>query len=198
MKAWEKGSKTYYEWKKKGLEMTDITGAWSKYKPATLPFSDWRAVVANRADVDKRYGDEMAKLNKIWLKFTSNHYYAALAKNPNDAGAYLQLGIIYGEAGDLEKAQSFFEKAAELSPGNAEIKNNIGNLYYLKGKYDEARKYYETASEMDSADPYILVNLSLCYLKLNKKDKAVRIFQKAVEKDGEIARKYRSLAMELM
>lgn len=198
MKAWEKGSKTYYEWKKKGLEMTDITGAWSKYKPATLPFSDWRTVVANRADVDKRYGDEMAKLNKIWLKFTSNHYYAALAKNPNDAGAYLQLGIIYGEAGDLEKAQSFFEKAAELSPGNAEIKNNIGNLYYLKGKYDEARKYYEKASEMDSADPYILVNLSLCYLKLNKKDKAARIFEKAVEKDGEIARKYRSLAMELM
>jgi len=198
MKAWEKGSKTYYEWKKKNLEMTDITAAWSKYKPATLPLSDWRAPVAGRADVDKRYGDEMVKLNKIWLKFTSNHYYAALARNPNDAGAYLQLGIIYGEAGDLEKSQSFFEKADELSSNNAEIKNNMGNLHYLKGKYDEARKYYEKASEMDSADPYILVNLSLCYLKLNKKEKAAQIFQRAVEKDGEIVRKFRSLAMELM
>jgi tetratricopeptide (TPR) repeat protein/DNA-binding beta-propeller fold protein YncE len=197
MKAWEKGSKTYYEWKKKGMEMTDLSAAWSRYKPATLPPSDWRAVIPPRSEVDRRYGDEMTRLYKIWLKFTSNHYYAVLAKNPRDAGAYLQLGIIYGEAGELEKAQSFFEKADELSPNSAEIKNNIGNLYYLKGKYDEARKYYEKAFEMDRSDPYILVNLSLCYLKLNKKDKAARIFQKAVERDGEIARKYRSLAMEL-
>jgi len=197
MKAWEKGSKTYYEWYKKGLEMTDIAKAWNKYKPATLPFSDWRAQVPGRVEVDKRYGDEMSKLYKVWLKFASNHYYAELAKNPKDANAYLQLGIIYGEAGDLEKSQSFFEKAAELSPQNAEVKNNMGNLFYLKGKYDEARKYYERASDLDRADPYILVNLSLCYLKLNKKEKAAQIFQKAVEKDGEILRKYRSLAMEL-
>ncbi len=198
MKAWEKGSKTYYEWKKKGLEMTDLASAWTRYKPTTLPHSDWRVPVAPRAEVDKRYNDEMNKLAMIWLKHTSNRYYLALAHDPKDANAYLQLGIIYGEAGDLPKAQSYFEKAESLMADNAEIKNNIGNLLYLKGRYDEARKAYEKASRLDPSDPYILVNLSLCYLKLNKKEMAAQVFKKAVEKDAEIAKKHRTLAVELM
>ncbi len=198
MKAWETGSKTYYEWKKKGLEITDPAAAWNRYKPATLPPTDWRAPVPGRSDVQKRYGDELAKLNRIWLKHLSNRHYDALAGNPKDLHALVQLGIIYGEAGELDKAQSFFEKAEKLSPQNAEIKNNLGNLLYLKGKYDQARKLYEKAGELDPADPYILVNLSNCYLKMKRKEKAQQIFQKAVEKDPEIARRYRTLSLELL
>ncbi|MEE9913477.1 MAG: tetratricopeptide repeat protein [Deltaproteobacteria bacterium] len=198
MKAWESGSKAYAEWKNKGIEFTDLTRAWERYKPATLPFTDWRVHVQNKSEVSKRYGDEITKLNRIWLKYTSNRYYAAAANDPKDAHALLQLGIIYGEAGELDKAQSFFEKADKLSPNNAEIKNNIGNLQYLRGKYNDARKSYEKAAELDSADPYILVNLSICYLKLNKKEKAGQIFRRAVEKDSEIVRKHQALAMELL
>ena len=198
MKAWETGSKTFQEWKVRGIEMTDLTKAWDRYKPATLPFTDWRVHVQTKSEVSKRYGDEIAKLNRVWLKYTSNRYYLAITKDPNDAHAFVQLGIIYGEAGELDKAQSFFEKVDKLMPNNAEIKNNLGNLQYLKGRYNDARKSYEKAAELDPADPYILINLSLCYLKLHKKDKAAQIFRKAVEKDGEIARKYRTLAMELL
>ena len=198
MKAWESGSKRYYEWKKKGIEVTDLLKAWDRYKPATLPYAEWLAPVKSKSELDNFYGNEMDKLNKIWLKYTSNRYYVMLANDPKDANAYLQLGIIYGEAGDLEMAQSFFEKAESMFPGSAEIKNNIGNLWLFKGKYEQARKAYEKAAEMDPGDPYILVNLSQCYLKLKKKDKASQIFRKAVEKDAEIARKYRGLAMELL
>ncbi|MRR15879.1 MAG: hypothetical protein EG826_05425, partial [Deltaproteobacteria bacterium] len=107
MKAWETGSKTYYEWKNKGIELTDLARAWDRYKPATLPFSDWRVSVKNKSEVNKRYGDEIAKLHRIWLKHTSNRYYMATMKDPEDAHAFIQLGIIYGEAGELETAQSF-------------------------------------------------------------------------------------------
>ncbi len=198
MKAWETGSKTYYEWKKKGLELTDLARAWERYKPATLPFSDWRVQVHSKSEVSKRYGDEIGKLHRVWLKHTSDRYYVAAAQDPQDAHAFIQLGIIYGEAGELEKAQAFLEKADKLAPNNAEIKNNIGNLQYLKGKYNDARKSYEKAAELDPADPYVLVNLSLCYLKLNKKDKAAQIFRRAVDKDKQIARKHQTLAMELL
>lgn len=198
MKAWETGSKTYYEWKKKGIEMTDLASAWSRYKPATLPSAEWHAPDKSRKEMDKHYGNSIEKLHKIWLKYTSNRYYVMLANDPKDVNAYLQLGIIYGEAGDLEKAKSFFEKAESMFPGSADIKNNVGNIWFLKGKYDQARKIYEKAAEMAPGDPYILVNLSQCYLKLNKKEKAAQIFRKAVEKDAEIARKYRGLAMELL
>ncbi len=198
MKAWESGSKMYYEWKKKGIEITDITQAWGRYKPATLPYSDWRVPEVAKSEVNKRSGDEMIKLNRIWLKYISNHYHAASTRNPRDAHAFLQLGIIYGEAGELDKAQAFLQRAEKLQPDSSEVKNNMGNLYYLKGKYELARKSYEKASELDQADPYILINLSQCYLKMNKKEKAKQIFQKAATIDSEITKKHRTLAIELL
>lgn len=198
MKAWETGSKEYYEWREKGIEITDLNRAWGRYKPATLPVTDWRASIAKRPEVDKRYGNEIAKLNKIRLKYTSNRYFAQINKNPNDGMAYHQLAIIYGESGELDEARKFLEKADALLPGNPEVTNNLANLYYLKGDYQAARQAYEKAAELDPADPYILVNLALCYLRLDNKEKATETFLKATKKDPTLVKKYRSIAIELL
>jgi len=198
MKAWETGSKGYYEWREKGIEVTDLNQAWARYKPATLPVTDWRAQVVKRDEVDRRYGNEIAKLNKIRLKYTSNRYFSQINKNPNDGNAYHQLGIIYGESGELDEARKFLEKAEALLPGNPEIINNLANIYYLKGEYQLARQAYEKAVELDPADPYVLVNLSLCYLKLDNREKATETFQKATKRDATLVKKYRTIAIELL
>jgi len=154
--------------------------------------------VVNRDEVDKRYGNEIAKLNMMKLKYTSNRYFAQINKNPKDGNAYHQLGIIYGESGELDEARKFLEKAETLLPGNPEIINNLANIYYLKGDYRLARQSYEKAVELDPADPYILVNLALCYLKLDNKEKATEHFQKATKKDATIVKKHRTIAIELL
>jgi DNA-binding beta-propeller fold protein YncE len=198
MKAWETGSKSYNDWKDRGIEVIDLRKAWSRFKPATLPLSDWRAPVPKRADVDKRYNNEMVKLSKITLKYMSSVYFKALRDNPNDLNALMQLGIIYGEAEEFDDARKYFEKAELQSPDNAVIKNNVANLSYLTGHYKEAQSAYERAAELDPADPYILVNLALCYLKLDNKDKATEVFKKACAMDAEVARKYQAIALELL
>ncbi len=198
MKAWETGSKEYYDWREKGIEFTDLRKAWGRYKPATLPVTEWRAQVIKRAEVDKRYNDEITKLNKIKLKYTSNRYFALININPNDGNAYHQLGIIYGESGELDEAKKYLEKAGALLPGNPEVINNLANLQYLKGDYQGARASYEKAAELDPGDPYILVNLSICYLKLDNKSKAAETFQKAVSKDPALVKKHRTIAIELL
>ena len=198
MKAWETGSKGYYEWLGKGVEVTDLNLSWGRYKPATLPVTDWRASVARRADVDKRYGNEIAKINKLRLKHAGNRYFAQVSQNANDGNAYLQLGIIYGEAGELDEARRFLEKAEALLPGNAEVINNLANVYYLKGDYPAARVAYEKAARQDPADPYILVNLALCYLKLDNREKATEAFTLATQKDATLIKKHRSIAIELL
>lgn len=198
MKAWEAGSKAYYEWREKGVEITDLNLAWGRYKPATLPVTDWRAPVARRAVVDKQYGSEIPRINKIRLKYTSNRYFARISNNPGDGNAYHQLGIIYGESGELDEARKFLEKAQALLPGNAEVINNLANLHYLKGDYQAARVAYEKAAELDQADPYILVNLALCYLRLDNREKATETFLKATKKDADLVKKHRSIAIELL
>jgi DNA-binding beta-propeller fold protein YncE len=198
MKAWEVGSKTYNDAKAQGIEVTDLRKAWRRFKPATLPFSDWRVTVASRADVDKRFNNEVAKLNKLTLNYTSSRYFKVLQQNPNDVNALLQLGIIYGEGGELDEALRLFERAERISPDNATIKNNIGNIHLMRGKYADAQKVYENAAGLDTSDPYILVNLAICYLRLEKKEKAVDAFQRAYAMDREIGQKYRAMALELL
>jgi sugar lactone lactonase YvrE/TPR repeat protein len=198
MKAWETGSGEYHEWRDKGIEITDLGKAWGRYKPATLPVTEWRTPVVKRAEIDKRYGSEIAKLHKMKLKYTSNRYFAQINSNAADGNAYLQLGIIYGESGELEDARKYLEKAQILMPEKAEVLNNLANVLYLKGDYQAARQAYEKASDLDPADPYILVNLALCYLRLENREKATEIFKIATRKDPSLLKKHRTIAIELL
>ncbi len=198
MKAWEAGSKAYYEWREKGLEITDLGLAWGRYKPASLPLTEWRATVARRAEVDKRFGGEIARINRMRLMHASSRYFARIKEKPGDGNAHLQLGIIYGEAGELDEARKFLEKANLLMPANAEVINNLANLRYLQGDYQGARSAYEKAAELDEGDPYILVNLALCHLRLDNRDKAAETFLRATKKDATLVKKYRSIAVELL
>jgi tetratricopeptide (TPR) repeat protein len=198
MKAWETGSKEYYEWKEKGLEVTDLGKAWGRYKPATLPVTEWRTQGAKRSEIDTRYGNEIVKLNKIKLKYTSNRYFEQIKRTPSDGNAYHQLGIIYGEAGEIEESRKFLKKAQTILPGNADILNNLANLNFLKKDYLSALQAYQKAAELDPSDPNILVNISLCYLKLENKEMATEAFQKANKKDPSLVKKHRTIAIELL
>jgi DNA-binding beta-propeller fold protein YncE len=198
MKAWETGSGEYFEWRDKGIEITDLGRAWGRYKPATLPVTEWRAPVVKRTEIDNRYGNEIAKLHKMKLKYTSNRYFAQVNNNPSDGNAYLQLGIIYGESGELDDARKYLEKAQILMPERAEVFNNLGNVMFLKGDFQAASKAYVKASELDPADPNILVNLALCYVRLEDKEKAADVFRKATQKDPVLLKKHRTIAIELL
>jgi Flp pilus assembly protein TadD len=93
-----------------------------------LPFTNWRTKVISRADIDKRYNNELVKLNKVKIKYTSNRYFSRITSNPNDGDAFLQLGMIYGDAGELVDARKYLEKAQNLMPGNSEVIRQLKRL----------------------------------------------------------------------
>ncbi|MBW2647007.1 MAG: 6-bladed beta-propeller, partial [Deltaproteobacteria bacterium] len=74
MKAWEAGSRSYYEWEGKGLDIMDIRSAWNKFKPASLPISDWRPDCVMRAAIEKKFGDESKTIRKIRVRFMSKKH----------------------------------------------------------------------------------------------------------------------------
>ncbi|MGH9538391.1 MAG: tetratricopeptide repeat protein, partial [Terriglobales bacterium] len=51
-----------------------------------------------------------------------------LELNPNDASAYLQLGLLVQASGDKAQASSLFEKAAYLAPGLTEAHLQLGRM----------------------------------------------------------------------
>jgi len=72
-----------------------------------------------------------------------------LDRHPDDAGAWLDLGMIaltrHGVPGGLDEAVPLFEKAVALDPSLPEAHLNLGMAWARLGRTDDARRELETA-----------------------------------------------------
>jgi len=62
------------------------------------------------------------------------------------------MGLILDGQKRLAEAETFFERALELAPGDAYLYSNFGNHYLEQGQAEEARAAYLHAIELDPAD----------------------------------------------
>lgn len=64
-----------------------------------------------------------------------------------------------------------FERAIEISPGDAQAHNNLAVAYEANGDFEKARKEYLEALKLDRTNPYIQKNYSrfVEFLSRNKK-----------------------------
>lgn len=198
IKAWEKGSEIYYKWLDKGLSLLDIQEAWTEFKPASLQHGDWRPVFIERKDIDERFRDEFSTLKRIGLRLKSRKYRDRFTADNTDVDAAMQIGIIYGKAGETFDALNVFEKVLEIEPGHSAALNNVGNIHLLEKRYEEAVLAYEKAVTIEPDDALLWVNLARCYVFMDNKEKARESFGKAQEIDAGVVQKYRVLAMELL
>lgn len=64
--------------------------------------------------------------------------------------AYLYLGNVCFSKGDMDEAESYYKKAIDKAPMNADIYNNLAWLYYTEGKnLDEAEILVLKAIELN-------------------------------------------------
>ncbi len=77
------------------------------------------------------------------------YFYMALEKNPNHAGAFQDLGIIYGMQNKLEKGLEMSLKALELEPNNPKILLNVGITYSNMGQTEKGKRYMDQAATLD-------------------------------------------------
>lgn len=65
-------------------------------------------------------------------------YEAAIERDAGFVEAYFDLGLIYYDDGEFEKALANFGKVAEISPTTAQARAYIADIYFQQGKYEEA------------------------------------------------------------
>jgi len=75
-------------------------------------------------------------------------YKKAIAIDPNDADAYADLGMVYGEKGMLDEAIAECKKAIAIDPNHAKAHNNLAVAYYGKEQYGLAIKYCDKTIEL--------------------------------------------------
>ncbi|OHC90855.1 MAG: hypothetical protein A3J99_03335 [Sideroxydans sp. RIFOXYD2_FULL_59_7] len=198
IKAWEKGSETYYKYKDNGLTVLDIHSSWETFKPASLPDSDWKASGLNRAAIEKKFpGDTMSVL-KISSQTETRRFLDMIKAKPDDLDAHLQVGIILAKIGDRKEAMKYFDKVLSMDAKNASAHNNRGNLFMIDDKYQEAVKAYEAAAKLSPKDAHILVNLARAYKRQGNTKSAKATFIQAKKLDKHVQVQYRALALELL
>lgn len=109
-----------------------------------------------------------------------------IERNPKEIENYINAGILIAEAGEVEKAEKFFQRALVLDPENAAVFYNLANVYYNEGRFNEAIKLYQQAlqsPEVHQVDTNYMIGMSFNQLGAHKE--AMPYLMRAAELDDE-------------
>ncbi|MBN1151516.1 tetratricopeptide repeat protein, partial [candidate division WOR-3 bacterium] len=94
---------------------------------------------------------------------------------------YLNLGIVFAEIGEMEKAKNLFTKVIEMSPETVEAYINLGLLYVYDEKLDQAETLIKESLKFSPNYSRSLSALGEIYFKMKKYDLAEDAWQRAVD-----------------
>lgn len=82
--------------------------------------------------------------------------------HPEAIENYINSGILLAEAGEVEKAEKFFQKALTIDPNNGAIYYNLANVYYNAESFNDAIKLYQQALQtgVNEADTNYMIGMS--------------------------------------
>ncbi|MBA8771647.1 tetratricopeptide repeat protein [Staphylococcus coagulans] len=105
--------------------------------------------------------------------------------HPEEVENYINSGILLAEAGEVEKAERFFQKAITINPNHGVIYYNLANVYFNQARYQEAIKLYQQAmsNELNNKDTNYMLGRS--FIELDAKKQALPYLMRAAELDTE-------------
>ena len=103
--------------------------------------------------------------------------------DPKDVKTLTELGQLYFETGDVDKAQVAFKAALELEPNNAALHNGLGIAYFWTGKTQEAIAEYRKSMEIDPSSPeaYYFLALTLSHSQPSDIPGAIENWEKVIK-----------------
>jgi tetratricopeptide (TPR) repeat protein len=106
---------------------------------------------------------------------------AALAAQPNLAGAWLVTGMALGESGQYDEAERHIRKAIELSPDLAMAYGALGKILGETDRVDEAIAMYERAVEINPGLADVHFNLGVLHRNRGQFDEAAAAYGRSIE-----------------
>ncbi|MFC1812538.1 tetratricopeptide repeat protein [Thermodesulfobacteriota bacterium] len=102
--------------------------------------------------------------------------------NPGNFGAWTQLGNLYFDTDQFEKAITAYKKSLELNPNNADVMTDLGVMYRRNGQPKEAIKAFDKAAEIDPTHETSRFNKGIVFMHdLNDLEGTIRAWEDLVQ-----------------
>lgn len=112
------------------------------------------------------------------LREAVDAYKKALQKEPENATAHRNLGIVLVKAGDFPGAIAHLERSMASFEDNYEANYYLGEAYRATDKYGEAIFRYKSALKIQKDEPKALKSLAWSYYKIRYYSEALLMTQK--------------------
>ena len=107
-----------------------------------------------------------------------------LAAHPQFAPAHNDLGVIYYNRGDKEKALSHYEQAVRLDPQNTNFQKNLADFYFVEsGRIEDALAVYNQVLEVNDGDVEALMAIGLICEAVKKPEDAAHFYNRVLESE---------------
>ena len=114
---------------------------------------------------------------------------------PERPSAWTNLGAIYGNMGEYDKAVEMYNMVLEYDPGNTLARQNIGFMSYNDQEYTEAVSYLEPLIDTYITDPGFVQILGFSYGYLEQREEALALYTRAIELDPDNLLNHMNLAI---
>ena len=95
-----------------------------------------------------------------------------ISLDPKNDGAFINRGIAYRRAGDLERALLDYNEAIRLNPLAADAFNNRGNAYKELNQFDRAIQDYDEAIRLNPHYAHAYNNRGVIFLESGQPERA--------------------------
>ncbi len=106
-----------------------------------------------------------------------------VAKQPNDARAWLDLGLAREGLGLPKQAGQAYRRATEIEPEFAEAFNNLGVVLRERGKLDEAIQALDRAVQLKPGLIDARLNLAMAYEDAGRTEQATDAYNEVIKLD---------------
>ncbi|MGH8414521.1 MAG: type IV pilus biogenesis/stability protein PilW [Gammaproteobacteria bacterium] len=107
----------------------------------------------------------------------------ALKQDPDNADAYMDIGLLYNSTGDVERADDNFREALRKAPNNPQIQNNYAVFLCQHDKPQQSEKYFLEAAQnpLYPTPEAAYTNAGVCANKIPDKTAAAQYFRRALD-----------------
>ncbi len=128
-----------------------------------------------------QYGESLKRQKKV--DSALKHYDLAAEWGKNEAIILNNLGVIYSQMGETNRAKNVLLQAIKVNNRNIRANKNLGVIYFQEGNMGKAEEYYMNALTINSQHLETIISLSLLYEQTGRREKALQGYRFALSLD---------------